>query len=120
MKDFLRWPMNVTYYGCKSSKCIHIYSLPWPSSKDDQRRLPTFRGGINLPVSSDVKRSAYMKQGVIVPAIKLPQVNTKFRYADQILFSASIDIQLPICIHKLILSRTTRKYLVIEKNKKYC
>ncbi|CAF3389771.1 unnamed protein product, partial [Rotaria sp. Silwood2] len=30
IKDFVRWPMNVIFYGIEHCRWIHIYSLLWP------------------------------------------------------------------------------------------
>ncbi|CAF1222920.1 unnamed protein product [Adineta steineri] len=105
IQDFHRWPMNVIFYGMEHSKWIHIYSLPWPASKNDQRRLPIVRIGSKLPVSSEAKRYEYRRYAVITEGYDFSPLNTEFRYSYKMLTSLSIDIKLPLRIHKLILSR---------------
>ncbi|CAF4080143.1 unnamed protein product [Rotaria sp. Silwood2] len=40
IENFVRWPMNITYYGMKDRRYIHIYPLPWSLNKNDKRQLP--------------------------------------------------------------------------------
>ncbi len=52
IEDFIRWPMSIVNY----EKYVHIYSLPWPSSRNDQRELPTTSDmNIRLPISSSIE-----------------------------------------------------------------
>ncbi len=62
IEDFIRWPMNSINYSNENNKWIHIYSLPWPSSRDDQRELPlidrkstTIRRNSCLTISSSIE-----------------------------------------------------------------
>ena len=111
IEDFNRWPMNFVHYENENSKWIHIYSLPWPSSRDDPRRLPIVQSAFNTSVRSDVKRSEYMEHVLITKSEELLQLNTKFIRARQLTTSLPIQIQLPQRIWKLILLEQTRKHL---------
>ncbi len=52
IENFIRWRMSIVNY----EKYVHIYSLPWPSSRDDQRELPTTSDmNIRLPISSSIE-----------------------------------------------------------------
>ena len=63
VEDFLRWPMVDVYYGSESYSWIDIYSLPWPSSRNDKRTLPIDRyQGSKRSVTSDVRISHYTKR----------------------------------------------------------
>jgi hypothetical protein len=59
-EDFVRWSMIQVFYGEINYPWIHIYSLPWPSSRDDRRTLPVHEYGSNRSVTSDVKISEYL------------------------------------------------------------
>jgi hypothetical protein len=112
IEEFRQWPMNVTFYGEERSRWIHIYSLPWPANKNDQRRLPIVRIESQQSVSSEVKRYEYRGYAIITEGDDFSSLDTEFRYSYQMLTSIPIDIQLPLRIHKLILSRELRKYLL--------
>jgi hypothetical protein len=109
--DFIRWPMNFVDYLNENNKWIHIYSLPWPSSRDDQRRLPIVQSAYNNSVTSDVKRSEYMEHVLITKSEEFNQLEMKFIRVRQMTTSLPIPIQLPRRIYKLILSEQTRQYL---------
>jgi hypothetical protein len=115
IKDFVRWPMNVTFYGIENSRWIHIYSLPWPSNKYDQRQVPVVRVGSNPSVSSDVKRSTYKKHMIITEDNEFTLLNTDFGHVCEIISCLSIDIKLPFRISKLIFSAKARKCLLLKK-----
>ncbi|CAF3479703.1 unnamed protein product [Rotaria sp. Silwood1] len=107
IEDFVRWPMNVTYYGIEHCKWIHIYSLPWPSNKNDKRHLPIVRVGSNTSVSSDVKKSAHRKYVTITKDHKFSLLNTKLNHVCEIISSVLISIKLPFRIYKVIFSINT-------------
>ncbi|CAF2835513.1 unnamed protein product [Rotaria sp. Silwood2] len=66
IEDFVRWPMNVTHYFNENSKWIHIYSLPWPSNKNDQRRLPIVENGYKTLIGSDIKHLNITKSDELI------------------------------------------------------
>jgi hypothetical protein len=33
IEDFVRWSMSIVNYSNENNKCVHIYSLPWPSTR---------------------------------------------------------------------------------------
>ncbi|CAF1321383.1 unnamed protein product [Rotaria sp. Silwood1] len=101
IEDFVRWPMNVTYYGWEHCKWIQIYSLPWPSSKNDKRQLPIVRVGEDSSILSDVKRSAYMKHVIITDdGEETTPLIIEFGNAYEIISCLLIDIKLPFRIYK--------------------
>jgi hypothetical protein len=112
IEEFRQWPMDVIFYGMEQSRWIHIYSLPWPANKTDQRRLPIVRFDSQQSVSPEVKRYEYRRYAIITEEDDFSPLDTEFRYSYQMLTSLPIDIQLPLRIHKLILSRELRKYLL--------
>jgi hypothetical protein len=109
IEDFARWPMTNILYENENCKWIHIYSLPWPSSKDDKRELPIVTSRCNTSVRSDVKKAEYMDHVMITTQEELSQLNTRFHRARQITTCLSIDSQLPLRIHKIILTEQTCK-----------
>jgi hypothetical protein len=111
IKDFIRWPMNVTFYGIENSRWIHIYSLPWPLNKNDKREIPIIRIGLNSSVSSDVKTSKYIKQKIITKDNQFNLLND----VSEIISFILINIKLPFHINKLTFSPETRRYL-LSKN----
>jgi hypothetical protein len=122
--DFVRWPMNVTFYGAEDCRWVHVYSLPWPSNKNDKRQLPVVRGGSKPSVSLDVKRSAYKKYMIITKDDdddddddddEFTILNTEFSHVCEIISCILIDVKLPFRISKLIFSRDTRKFLLPRK-----
>ncbi len=120
MEDFLQWPMNNVYYDNEDVKWIHIYSLPWPSSKDDKRELPVVKSGSNLSVTSDVKRCEYVKHVLITKQEEFSALETRLRRACEIRTCLSIEIELPSRIYKLILSEETRKCFLCKKIIRNC
>ncbi|CAF3394730.1 unnamed protein product, partial [Rotaria sp. Silwood2] len=108
IKNFVQWPMSFVFYENENCKWVHIYSLPWPSSKYDKRELPIFKDGYNTSVTSNVKRSEYMDDIVITKSDEFYLLTTQFRRACQITTNLSIDTILPSHICKLILSKETR------------
>jgi len=115
LEDFLQWPMNFIYYKNENCKWVHIYSLPWPSNKDDQRRLPVIKGEFNPSIRSDVKRIEHIDHVLITKHEEFFLLNSQFRYACQITTCLSIDIELPLRISKLILSAETCKCTLLNK-----
>ncbi|CAF5166345.1 unnamed protein product, partial [Rotaria sp. Silwood1] len=87
IENFVRWSMNITYYCSKNCRWIHIYSLSWPSNKNDKRYLPIVRVGSSTLVSSDIKRSAYKKYVTITKDDKLSLLNTEFDHVCEIISS---------------------------------
>jgi hypothetical protein len=106
IEDFIRWPMETVFYSNENCKWVHIYSLPWPSNKDDKRRLPM---ECNTSVTSNVKRSEYMNHVMITKSNELFQLKTDFIRACQITTCLSIDMKLPFKISKIILTKETRR-----------
>jgi hypothetical protein len=117
IEDYTRWPMDIVYYENENSQWIHIYSLPWPSSKDDQRRLPIVQSAYNTSVQSDVKRSEYMEHVLITKSEEFCQLKTKFIRVRQLKTGLPIQIELTQRISKLIPSKQTRKYLLKIKSR---
>jgi hypothetical protein len=107
--------MNFVNYETENSKWIHIYSLPWPSSRDDQRRLTIIQNGCNTSVKSDVKRFEYMEHVLITKSEEFFQLKTKFIRARQLTTSSPIDIELPRRISKLTFSEQTRKFILLNQ-----
>jgi hypothetical protein len=89
--------------------------LPWPSSKDDQRRLPIVNSGCDTSVTSDVKRAEYMDHVMITKYEELFQLKTRFRRAREITNCLSIDIELPARISKVTLTKQTRRKFLLKK-----
>ncbi len=114
IKDFVRWPMNIFFYENENCKWIHMYSLPWPSNKDDQRRIPIINGRFIISGQSDFKRVTYMKRVIITEHKEFLELKTDFLHAFQIRTCLEIDIVLPIRISKLILSKETRKSFFVK------
>jgi hypothetical protein len=79
--DFIRWQMNLIDYENENSQWIHIYSLPWPSSRDDQRELPIIDG------TSDVN----------------------IRRNSRLTISSSVEMRFSSRKTRLILNKETRK-----------
>jgi hypothetical protein len=115
IENFIHWPMNFVNYEYENSQWIHIYSLPWPSSRDDQRRLPIIKNECNTSVKSDVKRFQYMEHVSITKSEEFFQLKTKFIRARQLTTSLPINIELPQRIYKLILSEQTCKYISLNQ-----
>jgi hypothetical protein len=115
IKDFVRWPMNIFFYENENCKWIHMYSLPWPSNKDDQRRIPIINGRFIISGQSDFKRVTYMKRVIITEHKEFLELKTDFLHAFQIRTCLEIDIELPIRISKLILSKETRKSFFVKE-----
>ncbi|CAF1319903.1 unnamed protein product [Rotaria sordida] len=90
IKNFVQWPMNVTYYGTKNFRWVHIYSLPWPANKNDKRQLPVVRYGSNSSVSSDVKRSACRKWVIITKDDEFSLLNTEYDHGHTSIIQPSI------------------------------
>ncbi|CAF4801097.1 unnamed protein product, partial [Rotaria sp. Silwood2] len=79
--DFTRWSMHVVVNENKDCKWVHIYSLPWPSNKDDKRRLPIVKGECNTSVRSDVKIFEWIDHVLITKPSELIQLKTRFHRA---------------------------------------
>jgi hypothetical protein len=112
IEDFIRWPMNVVFYENENAEWVHIFSLPWPSNREDKRQLPIVISGSNLSVISDVKRDEHMDHVMISTKKDLFQLKTRFRRAYQLTTCLSMDTILPWRISKLVLTKQTRKCLV--------
>ncbi len=100
IENFIRWPMNIVNY----EKYVHIYSLPWPSTKDDQRDLQ------DESIKSDVPISRYMRDVIINKSEEFSEFERQYPRVHQLTTCLSIDIELPQRISKLILGEETRKY----------
>ncbi|CAF1186338.1 unnamed protein product [Rotaria sordida] len=107
IKDFIQWPMNVVFYANESSQWVHIFSVPWPSNKNDKRRLPIINSGCNTSVLPSVKRDEHMDHVKITMKNDLYQLKTRFYRAYQLTTCLTIDIVLPQRISKLILTEQT-------------
>lgn len=115
VKDFVRWPMICVYYGNEHYPWIHIYSLPWPSSRYDKRELPIIR---HFPskqsVTSDVKISQYTKQILVTRSEQYSQLKNEYIRVRELSICLSIDIELPLRIYKLIICSETRNKSFIK------
>jgi hypothetical protein len=109
IEDFVQWPMKSVYYSNENCQWIHIYSIPWPSDENDQRKLPIVKDGCNSSVTSDVKRSQFIDHISITKQEQFALLNTQFSRVCRITTCLSIDIQFPLRIYKLILSKDARK-----------
>ncbi len=114
IEDFVRWPMIRVSYGGGIYPWIHIYSLPWPSSRNDRRTLPVDRYGSNRLVTSDVKISQYTKEIFVTKSEQFSQLKNEFIGVRQLSICLSIDIQLPLHIYKLIICTETRNIPLIK------
>ncbi|CAF5146763.1 unnamed protein product [Rotaria sp. Silwood1] len=127
IEDFIIWTMNSVSYDDENSHWIHIYSFPWPSSKDDKRELPFLKDGYNLSVTSQAEQDQYMKHVIIIEANQFVKLKRHFPRACQITTCLSIDIELPLRISKVILTKeipissiysivqTTVRHLIVER-----
>ncbi len=115
VEDFTGWKMDSVYYENENSGWIHIYSLPWPSNKDDKRQLPIIKDGSNRSVRSNVGQSQYMKDVMITTANQLSELKTRYHRAYQIKTCLPIDIELPSTISKVIFAQQTREIVFIYK-----
>ncbi len=100
IENFIRWPMSIVNY----EKYVHIYSLPWPSTKDDQRDLK------DESIKSDVPISRYMRDVIITKFEEFSELERQYPRVRQLTTCLSIDIELPQRISKLILGEETSKY----------
>ncbi|CAF4442859.1 unnamed protein product, partial [Adineta steineri] len=57
---YCQWPMNIIFYENEGCKWVHIYSSPWPSNKNDQRRLPLVKSGCYTTIDSTIQRPQYI------------------------------------------------------------
>jgi hypothetical protein len=99
IENFIRWPMSIVNYD----KYVHIYSLPWPSTKDDQRELPFLKD------KPDVQLSRYMKEVINTKPEEFSEFERYYPRVRQLTTCLSIDIELPQRIYKLILGEETSK-----------
>ncbi|CAF4481618.1 unnamed protein product, partial [Rotaria sp. Silwood2] len=112
IKDFIQWPMDMVFYEDDNSRWIHIYSLPWPSNKNDKRRLPLVSNGYNTTITSNVKKPEYMNHVLITKHNELYELDTYFGRVCQIKTCLLIDIKLPTRITKLILTEEAQTLTV--------
>jgi hypothetical protein len=115
LKIFLNGESILFFYENDNCGWIHIYSLPWPSSKEDKRQLPVVKDGYNRSVRSDVEQYEYIKDVTITTVNQLIELKRHFRRVCQITTRLPIDIQLPLRISKLILTKETRKKLFYQR-----
>ncbi|CAF1587533.1 unnamed protein product [Rotaria sp. Silwood1] len=123
IEDFIRWTMKYIYYEIDNTKWIHIYSLPWPSTRQDKREIPIVNGQHDVSVTSDVKYALYTNNVNITRENELLEINKKFSQVHQLRTCLSIDIILPQRISKLILSvssinsipQPSIRHLIIER-----
>ncbi|CAF4788471.1 unnamed protein product, partial [Rotaria sp. Silwood2] len=97
--------MNIVSYENGNAQWVHIFSLLWPSNKDDKRQLPIVRTVYNISVTSNVKQTKYMTHVLIAKHNQLNQLKKHFRRVSQITTCLFIDIKLPSRISKLILTK---------------
>jgi hypothetical protein len=111
VENFLRYSMNNVYYGHDDVEWIHIYSLPWPSHREDKREIPVVNGNYHLSVTSDVQSMEYINDVHITKENDMLEMSKRFRAIRQLRTCLPIEIKLPRRISKLILSKETRKHL---------
>ncbi|CAF1034243.1 unnamed protein product [Rotaria sordida] len=99
--DFTQWSMRFVFNENKDFKWVHIYSLPWPSNKDDKRQLPIVKGEYN----TDVKIFEWIDHVLITKSSDLIQLKTCFHRVRKITIDISIDIALPERIRKIIFTK---------------
>ncbi|CAF2965113.1 unnamed protein product, partial [Rotaria sp. Silwood2] len=104
IEDFIQWTMNYIFYEIEDTKWIHIYSLPWPSTREDKREIPVVNGQYNISVTSDVKFALYMNDVNIARENELLEMNRVFSQVRQLRTCLSINMILPQRISKLILT----------------
>ncbi|CAF1059694.1 unnamed protein product [Rotaria sordida] len=104
-ESFIRWPMNVAYYENLNHCWIHIYSLPWPSDKNDKRELPIVKDGLNRLVQSGIGPSECVKDIMITNGNQWIELKTQFHRVCQLRTCLPINIELPLRISKVILTQ---------------
>ncbi|UJR19834.1 hypothetical protein I4U23_022967 [Adineta vaga] len=114
--NFTQWSMNSVNYINESDKWIHLYSYPWPSNKDDQRRLPLVQSGCYTTVKSDVKRAQYIDHLLITKANEFDDLYQYFIRTKTLTTGSMVHRKLPSRISKLILT----KYFPILTSSQIC
>ena len=114
-EEFNQWPMKFIYYENENSEWLHVFSLPWPSNKDDKRKLPFVKDTYNRSITSDVKLSGCIDDVMITKNNELIELKTRFRHVYGIRTSLPIDFKLPLTISKVILTKETRERILSRK-----
>ncbi|CAF4793616.1 unnamed protein product [Rotaria sp. Silwood1] len=104
-ESFIQWPMNVGYYENLNHCWIHIYSLPWPSNKDDKRELPIVKDALNRTVQSGIGPSECVTDIMITNGNQWTELKTQFRRVCQLRTCLPINIELPLRISKVIVTQ---------------
>ncbi|CAF3140469.1 unnamed protein product [Rotaria sp. Silwood2] len=81
--------------------------IPWPSNRQDQRKVPIINGKYNISVTSDVKYTHYVNHVNITTNDEMLKINEKFNRVRELTTCLSIDRKLPRQITKRILSVQT-------------
>ncbi|CAF3710208.1 unnamed protein product [Adineta steineri] len=102
---YCQWPMNIIFYENEDCKWVHIYSSPWPSNKNDQRRLPLVESGCYTTIDSTIERPQYIDHLLISKKNEFYDLEKIFCRTKKITTSLSIDIQLPLRISTIILTK---------------
>ncbi|CAF4225049.1 unnamed protein product [Rotaria sp. Silwood2] len=79
-------------------------SIPWPSNRQDQRKVPIINGKYNISVTSDVKYTHYINHVNITTNDEMLKINEKFNRVRELTTCLSIDRKLPRHITRLILT----------------
>ncbi|CAF0915236.1 unnamed protein product [Rotaria sordida] len=79
----------------------YIYSLRFPSNKDDQRRLSIVKNGYMTSVGSNIKRTEHIEHVKITKSDELIELKTRFH---RVLIGSIQSIVQPY-IHHLIVER---------------
>ncbi|CAF2729715.1 unnamed protein product [Rotaria sp. Silwood2] len=96
--------MNIVFYEHENARWIHLFSVPWPSNRQDQRKVPIINGKYNISVTSDVKYTHYINHVNITTNDEMLKINEKFNRVRELTTCLSIDRKLPRHITRLILT----------------
>ncbi|CAF1511324.1 unnamed protein product [Rotaria sp. Silwood1] len=102
--DFIIWTMDIVFYENENIRWIHLFSLPWPSNRQDKREVPIINGKYNISVTSDVKYTHYLNHVNITTNDEMLDIDEKFSRIRELTTCLSINMKLPRRISKLILN----------------
>ena len=109
-ENFIEWSMNTVYYEHFNHCWMHIYSLPWPFDKHDRRELPIIKDTLNRVVQSGTGPNECLTDLMITNDHQWTELKTQIHRIRQIRTYLPINIELPLRISKVIISKQIRKY----------